>query len=106
VAFIFSARLISADVKAAAGAPNPGDDSEVTRVQRAAHESKTALDSVVHLVLDRKPAARDRGCLRAATAERPECAGVSAGRCGQREGGTKRDRGGEPDFGDQQRPFY
>lgn len=57
--------------------------------------TKTALDSLIHLVLDRMPAMRDIAWPRAAAAESAEWAGVSAGRCGYRHGSTERDRGTE-----------
>ena len=42
--------------------------------------TQTALDSLIHLVLDRRLALRDIAWLHAATAERAERAGVSADR--------------------------
>jgi hypothetical protein len=54
--------------------------------------TKAALDSLIHLVLDRGLAMRDIDWLRAATAERPERAGVSAGRYCYRHSSTERDR--------------
>jgi hypothetical protein len=49
------------------------------------HGAKTAPESLIDLVFERKLAVRDVGWLGAATAEWAECAGVSAGRCGYAE---------------------
>ena len=81
----------------------PRDNSEAARARRAAVQgTKTALDSLIHLVLNRRLAMRDLDWLRAATAKRPERAGVSAGRCCYRHGSTERDRGTEQYFRDHQ----
>jgi hypothetical protein len=64
--------------------------------------TKAALDSLIHLVLDRRLAMRAIDWLRAATAERPERAGVSAARCCYRYSRAERDRCTEHDFRDQQ----
>ena len=51
------------------------------RVRRlAVHGAKTALESLIDLVFERKLAVRDIDWLGAATAEWAECTGVSAGR--------------------------
>ena len=67
--------------------------------------TKAALDSLIHLVLERGVAVRDIGWLRAAAAERPERVGVSACRCGYRHSSAESDRGTEHDFLDQQWSF-
>jgi hypothetical protein len=66
--------------------------------------TKAALDSLIHLVLNRRLAMRDIDWLHAAAAERPERAGVSAGRCCYRHRSAERDRCTEDDFRDQQGP--
>jgi uncharacterized protein (DUF2235 family) len=80
-------------------------NSEAARARRAAvQHTKAALDSLIQLVPDRRVAMRDIDWLRAATAERPERAGLSAGGCCYRHSSAQRDRGTKHDFREQQGP--